>query len=113
MITDWMFGLSFQIYNNVHDKKLDGSISMNTPQVRIYCLYKTATTSSHPHTDLELKHSTVYIFQFLHFCCTAPTVQSPAGCIWPPPDACQPRGRVVTCDVVGTQGGRNSVLPCW
>ncbi|KAG2151790.1 hypothetical protein BD769DRAFT_1686615 [Suillus cothurnatus] len=30
----WMFGLSFQIYNTVHDKKLDGSwISMNTPQI--------------------------------------------------------------------------------
>ncbi|KAG2038640.1 hypothetical protein BDR03DRAFT_953920 [Suillus americanus] len=63
--------------------------------------------------DLELMHGTVYICLFLHFRRTALTARSPAGCIRPRADARQPRGRVVACDVVRTQGGRISVLSCW
>jgi hypothetical protein len=50
---------------------------------------------------------------FLHCRRLIPTPWPSAGCVWPPPDACQPCGRVVACDVVGPQGGWNTVLSCW
>jgi hypothetical protein len=59
-----MFGLSFQVFNNTTDRKVQElAIIMNTPQVRTYCLYKTAATSSHP-----LQIWNLYIALFIFAC---------------------------------------------
>jgi len=97
-----MFGLSFTLDGAVSNGTLQAvDVTILATHVCIYCPSTAATTFSHTRADLEPMYNAVYICLFVHSPCIAPTARLPAGCIWPPPDDRQPRGRMVTCDVVG------------
>jgi len=110
-----MFGLAFSL-SSESDSDLRISkivMFMSANQVRIWCLSVASITSSHSRTDLRLIFSAVYICMFHHSYCIASTAWPATSCIRPPPDPRQPHRWVVTCDVVGSQGGRNPILSCW
>ncbi|KAG2038515.1 hypothetical protein BDR03DRAFT_1009743 [Suillus americanus] len=56
----------FTIFGYAYDGTLNvSSVFIFTALVRTYCLCKTATKSSHPRADLELKHSAACFFTFV------------------------------------------------
>ncbi|KAG1780338.1 hypothetical protein EV702DRAFT_774041 [Suillus placidus] len=95
----WMFGISFAYNGYAMNSKLQQVGLILFPiQVRIYSPRTATTSSSHTGASLRPMYSAGHICLCLHPRRTAPTARLPASHIRAPPDARQPRGRVVACD---------------
>jgi hypothetical protein len=111
-----MFGRAFSFAEGASESADFGymfAVVMVTANVRIHCMNTVAILTSFLNADMVLMYSAVRTCLFIHSHGIASTAWPSTGYVRSPPDACQPRGRVVACDVVGPQGGQNPLLSCW